>query len=227
MVTTHIQLTVSIVLWIIITITLKLILFKMSSVIIYCHNQLKSLSWIDFSCVFNVGPRSLIHNASAIFCFCLFLSIILKSMVLVFLCNFSMLYFHSCNVWSLPLWSFILLFNEHFPPHNPQWKLVKDIPHDKLNHGYVKSSKSILSLTLKQLLSLALLNATSILVLFGSNLLTHLFIDFFILQPLSPQYGNNNQCIFWLSFSFSLTVLDGTCWACWTCLKTLSITHEG
>ena len=73
MVTIHIQLTVSIVLWIIITVTLMCILFKMSRVIIYRHNQLKSLSWIDFSCMLNVGLRSLIHNASAIFRFCLLL----------------------------------------------------------------------------------------------------------------------------------------------------------
>ena len=112
MVMIYIQLTVSIVLWIIITVTPMHILFKMSSVIIYGHSQLKSLSWIDFSCVFNVSCRSLIHNASAIFCFCLllwkFLSIILKSMVLTFLCDFSMLWLHTCNVWFLPLWSFIL-----------------------------------------------------------------------------------------------------------------------
>ena len=61
MVSIHIQLTVSIVLWIIITVTRMCILFKMSSVIIYGHNQLKSLSWKDFSWVFNVGLRSLIH----------------------------------------------------------------------------------------------------------------------------------------------------------------------
>ena len=73
MVTIHIQLTVPIVLWIIITFTLMRILFKMSCVIIYRHNQLRSLSWIDFSCVFNVGLRSLIHNASAIFSFRLLL----------------------------------------------------------------------------------------------------------------------------------------------------------
>ena len=112
MVTIHIQLTVSIVLWIIITVTLMHILFKMSSVIIYRHNQLKSLSWIDFSCVLNVGLRSLIHNASAIFRFRLllwkFLSIILKSMVLTFLCDLSMLWFDTCDVWSLPSWYFIL-----------------------------------------------------------------------------------------------------------------------
>ena len=112
MVTIHIQLTVSIVLWIIITVTLMRILFKMSSVIIYRHNQLKSLSWIDFSCVFSVGLRSLIQNALAIFRFRLllwkFLSIILKSMVLKFLCDFSMLWFHTCDVWSLLLWSFIV-----------------------------------------------------------------------------------------------------------------------
>ena len=42
--TVHIQLTVSIVLSIIITVTLMRILFKMSSVIIYGHNQLKRLS---------------------------------------------------------------------------------------------------------------------------------------------------------------------------------------
>ena len=88
MVTIHIQLTVSIVLWIIITITLMRMLFKMSSVIIYRHNQLKGLSWIDFSCVLNVNLRSLIHDASTIFRFCLllrkFLSIILKSVVLTF-----------------------------------------------------------------------------------------------------------------------------------------------
>ena len=85
MVSIHIQLTVSIVLWIIITVTLVRILFKMSSVIIYCHNQLKSLSWIDFSCVFKVGLRSLIHNASPIFCFHLllwkFLSITIINML--------------------------------------------------------------------------------------------------------------------------------------------------
>ena len=59
--------TVSIVLCIIIAIILMKILFKMSSLIIYRHNQLKSLSWRDFSCVFNVGLRSLIYNASEIF----------------------------------------------------------------------------------------------------------------------------------------------------------------
>ena len=75
MVTIHIQLTVPIVLWIIITTTLMHILFKMSCVIIYRHNQLRSLSWIDFSSVFNVGQRSLIRNASAIFCFRLLLKI--------------------------------------------------------------------------------------------------------------------------------------------------------
>ena len=42
-------------------------------------------------------------------------------------------------------------------------------------------SKSILSLTLKQLFSLVLLDATSILVLFGSNLLTHLIYSLIIL----------------------------------------------
>ena len=51
-------------------------------------------------------------------------------MVLTFLCDFSMLWFHTCYVWSLPLWSFILLFNEHFLPHNRQCKLVQDISHD-------------------------------------------------------------------------------------------------
>ena len=75
MVAIHIQLTVPIVLWIIITLTLMRILFKMSCVIIYGHNQLRSLSWIDFSCVFNVGHRSLIRSASAIFCFRLLLKI--------------------------------------------------------------------------------------------------------------------------------------------------------
>ena len=75
MVTIHIQLTVPIVLWIIITLTLMRILFKMSCVIIYGHNQLRSLSWIDFFCVFNVGLRSLIRSASAIFCFRLLLKI--------------------------------------------------------------------------------------------------------------------------------------------------------
>ena len=112
MVTIHIQLTVSIVLWIIITVTIMRILFKMSRVIIYRHNQLESLSWIDFSCVFNGGLRSLIHNVSVIFRFRLllwkFLSVVLKFMVLTFLCNFSMLWFHTCDVWTLPLWSFIL-----------------------------------------------------------------------------------------------------------------------
>ena len=66
MVKIHVQLTVSIVLWIIITVTFLRILSKMSCVIIYRHNQLKSLSWIDFSCVFNVGLWSLIHYASFI-----------------------------------------------------------------------------------------------------------------------------------------------------------------
>ena len=112
MVTIHIQLPVSIVLWIIITVTLTCILFKMSSVIIYRHSQLKRLGGIDFSCVFNVRLRSLIHNASAIFRFRLLLwkllSITLKSMVLTFLCDFCMLWFHTCNVWSLPLCSFVL-----------------------------------------------------------------------------------------------------------------------
>ena len=88
----------------------------------------------------------------------------------------------------------------------------------QVGSGYFAWWKSILSLALKQLVSLVLLNATYILVLFGSNFLTHLFIDFIILQPLSLWYGNNNQCIlFLLSFSFLLTVLNGTCWACWTC----------
>ena len=83
MVTIHIQFTLSVVPWIIITVTLMCILFKMSCVIIYRHNQLKSLSWTDFSCVFNVDLRSLIHNASEILSFCLLLwkfwSIILNS----------------------------------------------------------------------------------------------------------------------------------------------------
>ena len=121
MVTIHIQLTVSIVLWIIITVTLMCILFKMSCVINYHHNQLKSLSWTDFSCMFNVSLRSLIHNALAIFHFRLllwkFLSIILKSMVLTFLCGVSMLWFHTCNVWSLPLWSFILCYSTNTFSH--------------------------------------------------------------------------------------------------------------
>ena len=84
-VTIHMQLTVSIVLWIFMTVPLKRILFKTYSVIIYCHNQLKSLSWIDFSCVFKVSLRSLIHNASPIFCFHLllwkFLSITIINML--------------------------------------------------------------------------------------------------------------------------------------------------
>ena len=112
MVTIHIQLTVPIVLWIIIAETSMRILFKMSHAIIYHHNQLKSLSWKDFSCVFNVGLRSLIRNASAVFCFHLLvwkiLSIILKSMMLTFLCDFSMLCFKTCDEWSLPLWYFVL-----------------------------------------------------------------------------------------------------------------------
>ena len=144
MVTIHIQLTVSIVLWIIITITLLPILFKMSCVIIYRHNQLKSLSWIDFSSVLNVGLRSLIHNASAIFHFRLLLwkllSVILKSIVLTYLCDFSMLWsiLAMCGLNHYDL-LFSLLFNEHFLPHNRQCKLVQDISHDKLNHGYVQS----------------------------------------------------------------------------------------
>ena len=119
MVMIYIQLTVSIVLWIIITVTPMHILFKMSSVIIYGHSQLKSLSWIDFSCVFNVSCRSLIHNASAIFCFCLllwkFLSIILKSMVLTFLCDFSMLWFHTCNVVSIMIFYSLCYLMSTFP----------------------------------------------------------------------------------------------------------------
>ena len=102
MVTIHIQLTLSIALWIIITVTLMRILFKMANVIIYRHNQLKSLCWIDIFCVFNVGLRSLIRSASEIFPFHLllwkFLSIILKSMVLTFLCDFSMLWFLTWHV---------------------------------------------------------------------------------------------------------------------------------
>ena len=50
-------------------------------------------------------------------------------MVLTFLCDFSMHYDLS----------FSLLFDEHFLLHNRQWKLVQDILHDKLNHGYVQS----------------------------------------------------------------------------------------
>ena len=91
----------SIVLWIIITVTLMCTLFKTASVMIYLHSQLKSLSWIDFSCMFNAVLRSLIHNASAIFCFRLllwkFLSIILKSMM-------------TCDLCSLPLCSFIFCY---------------------------------------------------------------------------------------------------------------------
>ena len=110
--TIHVQSTASIVLWIIIPVTPVRILFKMPSIIIYCHSQLKSLSWIDFSCVFNIALRLLIHNASAIFRFHLllwkFLWTILKSMVLTFSYDFSILWFYTCDVWSLPLWSFIL-----------------------------------------------------------------------------------------------------------------------
>ena len=79
MVTIHIQLTEPIALWIIITVTLMHILFKMSCVFIYRHNQLRSLSWIDFSCVFNVGLRSLIRNALAIFRFHLLLKILINN----------------------------------------------------------------------------------------------------------------------------------------------------
>ena len=131
------------ILWIIIVEALMCILFKMSSVIIYHRNQV--LSWIDFSCVLNVDLRSLIRSAPAIFHFCFwlwkFLSIILKSMVLTFLCDFSMVCFKTCDMWSLPLWSFTLslLFNEHFLPHNCQCKLAQDILYDKLNHGYVQT----------------------------------------------------------------------------------------
>ena len=112
MVTIHIQLFLSIALWIIITVTLMRILFKMPHVIIYRHNQLKSLCWIDIFCVFNAGLRSLIHSASEVFPFHLllwkFLSIILNSMVLIFLCDFSIVCFKTYDVWSVPLWSFIL-----------------------------------------------------------------------------------------------------------------------
>ena len=118
-------------------------LFKTASVIIYLHSRLKSLSWIDFSCMFNAVLRPLIHNASAIFRFRLllwkFLSIILKSMMLTFLCDFSILCFKTFDVCSLPLCSFILLFDEHFLPHNCQCKLVQNISYDKLNHCYVQS----------------------------------------------------------------------------------------
>ena len=144
MMTIDIQLTLSTVLWIIITVILVRILFKMSTAIIYRHNQLKSLSWIHSSRGFNVGVRSLIHTASAIFRFRLLLSkfssIILKSMVLTFSCDFFMLWFHTWDVWSLPLWSFIRsVIRRAFLPPNRQYKLVQDISHDKLNHGHVQS----------------------------------------------------------------------------------------
>ena len=113
MVTIYIQLTVPIVLWITITVTLMFILFKMSRVIIYHHNQLKCLSWIDFSYVFNVGLRPLIHNSLAISPFLYIITKILINnfnilIVLTFLCDFSMLCFKTCDVWSLPLWFFVL-----------------------------------------------------------------------------------------------------------------------
>ena len=72
-VTIHIQLTMSIVLWFIITVTVMRILFKMSCVIIYRQNQLKIFTWIDFSCVFNVGPRSLNQSVTTVFNFRLLL----------------------------------------------------------------------------------------------------------------------------------------------------------
>ena len=119
------------------------ILFKMSSVIMYRHNQSKSLIWIDFFCVFNVGLRSLTHNDSAIFHSRLllwkFLSMTLKSMVLTFLCKFLcyVSIYVMCGLYHHDL-LFSLLFNGHFLPHNRQWKLVQDISYDKLNHGYVQ-----------------------------------------------------------------------------------------
>ena len=48
MVTIHLQLTVSNVLWMFITVAFMHILFRMFSVIIYRHNQLKCYSWTDF-----------------------------------------------------------------------------------------------------------------------------------------------------------------------------------
>ena len=82
---------------------------------------------------------------------------------------------------------------------------------------------------IEQLLSVVLLSATSILVLLGSNLLTLDFIDSLVLLHYNLYLLDMVmifQCIYLLLFSFSLSVLDRTCWACWTCLKTLSINHE-
>ena len=61
----RVAMNVSVVLWIIITVTLKRILFEMSSVIAYRHNQLKSLSWIYFSCVcvYILSPWRLLPSA--------------------------------------------------------------------------------------------------------------------------------------------------------------------
>ena len=122
--------------------TLICILFKISSVIICRHNQLKRLSWTDFSCMFDVDLSSLIHNASAIFRFRLllwtFLLIISKSVVLTILCDFPMLCFGTYIVCSLPLWSLILSVIRR--GLSPTWSmLVRDISYDKLNHGYVQS----------------------------------------------------------------------------------------
>ena len=133
----------SIILWIVIIVTLRNILFKISCVTIYRHNQLKGLNWIGFSCVFSVGLRSLIHNASAIFRFHLLLwkilSIIIKPTVLTFSCDFSMLCFKTCDMWPLPLWSFILsIIRRAFSNHNHQRKLVQGIWYHKLNHGYLQ-----------------------------------------------------------------------------------------
>ena len=116
-----------------------------------------------------------------------------------------------------------LLFSEHFLPHNRQCKLVQDISHDKLNIVMLKVN---LVFDIKTTAQFSAFECYFNLSVIWKKFLTRFFLDFIILQPLSPWYGNSNRCIFLLSLSFSLVVLDGTCWTCWTCLKTLSITYE-
>ena len=54
-------------------------------------------------------------------------------MALPFFCDFPMRWFHPCDVWFLPLKSFILSVIQL------QCKLVQDISHDQSNHDYVQS----------------------------------------------------------------------------------------
>ena len=110
----------------------------MSSVMICRYNQLKSLSSVDFSCVFNVGRWSLIH----------------WSLIIEILINNFKVYGDNILLWLFyaifrDIWCercfyhydllFSLLFDQHFLQHNCQCKLVQNISYDKLNHGYAQS----------------------------------------------------------------------------------------